>query len=100
MTALSLQGEGRGAFVCTVAQVRALWRAGAPEASGGKGVAVEWPEEGGWAQGVQMSVLCGQVSAAGAEGHGGVCEPAQVQAHQAAGDAPSLISLLKTWTVL
>ncbi|TEA11720.1 hypothetical protein DBR06_SOUSAS6910200, partial [Sousa chinensis] len=52
------EGEGRGAFVCTVTQVRALWRARAPEAPSGEGAALEWPGEGSQAQGMQVSVLC------------------------------------------
>eukprot|EP00069_Balaena_mysticetus_P012834 bmy_07803T0 len=52
------EGEGRGAFVCTVTQVRGLWRARAPEAPRGEGAAVEWPGEGSQAQGMQVSVLC------------------------------------------
>ena len=56
---LSLQGEGRGAFVCTVTQVRALWTARAPEAPWeGRGRGCGVALEGRQAPGAQMPLLC------------------------------------------
>lgn len=57
---LSLQGKGRGAFVCTVTQVGGLWRRGKAGVCGlAPGAARTWH--------ASASSTCVQVSAAGAE---------------------------------
>lgn len=60
-------GEGGGPFVCSITQVRALWRAGALAAPGGR----EWLRSGLWRAArprhADAGSLYAQVSAAGAE---------------------------------